>query len=198
MDRKRAHLRSTTDGAIAVIAALNALTALVGAAGLALGFLDLGEVVTSRLPWGSTVLAGLALALLVAAPNALLVVLAARRDRSTGLVAVVVGSLLVLWILIELAFIRELSYFHPLYLVVGLALVWLGLRSIRTRTGITRQALWVQLRDVAEDLPLFVAAPLSPALAPAVGRDRAGGPRHHGRRRRPFRRLVPVHPGHHH
>ncbi len=160
MDRQEAFAGSTSERAIAVIAGLNTVTALAGAVGLAWGFLDLDVVSTSRLPWGSTVVAGVALALLVAAPNALLTVLAARRERSTGLVAVLVGTLLVLWILIELAFIRELSFFHPLYIGVGLALVWLGLRSISTWTGTTRRELWVQLLDVGQDLPLFVVAPL--------------------------------------
>jgi hypothetical protein len=62
-------LTSGTDRAhhvvIAVLAGLNAVGAAGGALGLAFGFLRLDTVSASRLPWGSTVLAGIALTLLV-------------------------------------------------------------------------------------------------------------------------------------
>src|SRR4029079_13401798 len=73
------------------LAVLNTVTALGGAWGLVSGVLDLGPV-TSRLPWGSPVVAGIALALLVALPNAVLVGVALRRGRSTGPVGIVVGT----------------------------------------------------------------------------------------------------------
>jgi hypothetical protein len=38
----------------------------------------------------------------------------------------VTGVLVIGWILVELAFIRELSFFHPLYLAVGGLLLWAG------------------------------------------------------------------------
>jgi len=67
----------------------------------------------------------------VAVPNAVLAGLAWSRDRRTGPVAVVTGVLLVVWILVELGFLRELSFFHPVYLAIGLLLVWLGRRAQR-------------------------------------------------------------------
>ena len=33
------------------------------------------------------------------------------------------------WIIVEFAFIRELSFFHPLYLAIGAAFVLAGARS---------------------------------------------------------------------
>lgn len=119
--------------AIGVIAALNAVAALAGALGLMTGTLDLTSRIEDRLPWGSPALGGLALAVTVAAPNAWLALLAWRGDPDTGRWAVGVGAALVGWIVVQLAFIRELSFFHPLYLAIGIALVALGWRADATR-----------------------------------------------------------------
>ncbi len=144
---------------IAVMAGLNAVAAAGGALGLAFGFLGLDAVTVSRLPWGSTVLAGIALALVVAVPNAVLAVVAARRGIVTGPLSIGVGALLVAWILVELTFIRELSFFHPVYILVGVLLVWLGGSVIRTTIAVSWAALLSQLRDVLVDLPVFATSP---------------------------------------
>lgn len=112
-----------------VLASLNAVAALGGAWGLTSGSLSIGARLEDRLPFGSPVLGGLALFLAVAVPNAVLAVLAWRGDRRTGTAAEAVGLLLVVWILVELAALRELSFFHPLYLGIGLLMVWLGRRA---------------------------------------------------------------------
>ena len=103
--------------------------------GLATGGLSLGAQVEARLPWGSTTVGAAALLLAVAVPNAVLSVLAWRGDRRTGAAAVATGLLLVGWIVVELTFIQELSFFHPLYVAVGVAMVWLGRRLGRTGVG---------------------------------------------------------------
>jgi hypothetical protein len=113
---------------IAVVAVVNAVAAAGGGVCMIFGFLSLGPEVTPRLPWGSAALGGVALILCVAVPNAVLAVLAIRNDRRLPVAAVAVGLLLVAWILVELAIIRELSFFHPFYVSVGLALVLLGRR----------------------------------------------------------------------
>ena len=117
------------------LAVLNTVTALFGAWGLVSGALDLGHV-TGRLPWDSAAVAGVALGLLVAVPNAALVVVALRRGRYTGLVGIAVGTAMVAWIVVELAFIRELSFFHPLYVAIGLLMVWAGFRVVRVDPGV--------------------------------------------------------------
>ena len=61
-------------------------------------------------------------------PNAVLAALSLRNDDRTPDAAIGVGLLLIGWIVVELAFIRELSFFHPLYVGVGLVLVLLGRR----------------------------------------------------------------------
>ena len=115
---------------LGVLAELNVLAAVGGAWGLASGVLTLGATAESRLPGASPLLAAVALTAAVAVPNAVLAVLAYRGDARTGVVAEAVGAILVVWIIVELAFIREASLFHPLYLAIGLLMVRLG----RTRS----------------------------------------------------------------
>lgn len=109
------------------IAVVNAVLAWFGAIGLVLGRLSLGPELDARLPWGSRPLAGVALAAAVAAPLTLLTALAARDDRRTLAVAVICGALLIGWIVLQMFVLRALSWFHPVYLLIGLWLVALGL-----------------------------------------------------------------------
>ena len=85
---------------------------------------------------------------------------ALRRGRYTGLVGIAVGTAMVAWILVELAFIRELSFFHPLYVAVGLLMVWAGFRVVRVDLGVPAASLAQELRDALADVPRFLAAPL--------------------------------------
>ena len=112
--------------AVGVVAALNAFGALGGALGLVSGWLSLGEV-TDRLPFGSTVLAGLALALLVCLPQSVLTGLAFRGSRATAAASLLVGGLLVCWILLEVVVLHVLAGLQVTYLVVGLVQVGLGI-----------------------------------------------------------------------
>ena len=142
------------------LAVLNGFAALGGAWGLASGSMDLGATVTGRLPWGSPTVAGIALGALVALPNAVLVAVAWRRGRHTGLVGVAVGVAMEMWIVVELAFIREVSFFHPLYVAVGAAMVFAGLRAVRLDLGVRPSSLARELRDALADVPRFLGAPL--------------------------------------
>ena len=114
---------------LAVLAGAVAAAAYGGAFGLIAGFLTLGAVVTSRLPFASPVLGGIALLVVVAIPATAVAWLAARGDRRAGDTSVAAGVLLAGWIIVELAFIRQVSFFHPLFFVVGGLLIWLGLRE---------------------------------------------------------------------
>ena len=109
-----------------IFVALVALSAVAGAVGLVTGWLRLDDVAAGRLPFGSPVLGGIALAVVVGAPTTWLAWLAWHGDPRTDVVALITGLLLIGWILIELAFIREFSFFHPAYLAVGAWLIWLG------------------------------------------------------------------------
>lgn len=125
-----------------LLAAAIAVSAYGGALGLALGFLALPEALEARLPLGSPVLGGLALAAVVGAPSTILARFAWRGDARTDAMALVAGLLLIGWIVVELAFIRELSFFHPAYVLVGVVLVWLGRHGVRE--------VWPMLRHRGE------------------------------------------------
>ena len=124
----RVRERTRTCLAIGVVATLNAIAALAGALGLILGFLELDATSASRLPWQSPVVGGIALGLVVGVPNAVVAWLALNARPETGRAAVAVGVVLIGWIVVELAFIRELSFFHPLYVAIGALMIWLGRR----------------------------------------------------------------------
>lgn len=65
---------------------------------------------------------------MVALPLTVLAVLAATGHPRTGEGAVVVGLLLIGWILVQVLFLRELSFFHPFSVLVGSGLVVAGRR----------------------------------------------------------------------
>jgi hypothetical protein len=93
------------------------------------GYLSLGATAAGRLPLASPVLGGLALIGIVAVPSTVLSWFAARGDRRTAVMSLAVGVLIMGWILVEVAVIRELSFFHPIYLAVGAAMIVVGLRQ---------------------------------------------------------------------
>jgi hypothetical protein len=114
-----------------IFATLIAVSAYAGGVGLITGALHLDDVATARLPFGSPVLGGIALILVVALPTSWLAVLAWRGDPRTDAAAFLCGVLLIGWIAVELAFIREFSFFHPTYVAVGAVLIWLGRHGAR-------------------------------------------------------------------
>lgn len=118
---------------LGIAASLVAISAHGGALGLASGGLSLGEKVTARLPFHSPVFGGIALAMIVGVPFTVLWLWAWRGDRRTDLAAVLAGMALLGWLVIELAFIREFSYFHVIYAVIGVAFAVSGRAGARRR-----------------------------------------------------------------
>jgi hypothetical protein len=86
-----------------------ALSAYAGAAGLIAGWLRLSASMTGRVPFGSPVFAGIALACVVAAPATVVAVLAWRRHPRDRDAATLAGVLLVGWIVVEVAVVRQFS-----------------------------------------------------------------------------------------
>jgi uncharacterized membrane protein len=111
---------------VAVLALTNVVAALGGAVGLATGTLALGDDLNERLPFASPVLGGIALAMIVAVPFAVSALAAWRGDPRADLATAVAGVVLIGWIVVQLAFLRSVSFFHPLYAAVGGLFVWLG------------------------------------------------------------------------
>ena len=116
---------------LATFAGLNALSAWFGVLGLVGGSLSFGEELNQRLPFDSLVLAGLALAAVVAIPSTVLAVLAWRGDPRTPFATTALGVLLIGWIVVQLLFLQSFSFFQPLYAAIGLAFLVIGRRSAR-------------------------------------------------------------------
>ena len=114
---------------LASYAALVALSAYGGAVGLATGALDMGGTLNHRLPFDSPVLGALALAAIVGLPSTALARYAWRGDRRIGAASLIAGMMLIGWILVELAFIRELSWLQPFFVGVGATFVVIGRRA---------------------------------------------------------------------
>ncbi len=111
------------------VAALTvAASAYAGAFGLATGTLSLGDRLDGRLPLSSPVLAGVALLLLIAVPFTVLASRAWSDDQRAGATSMVAGFVTVGWVAVQLAFIREFSFFQPVYATVGAAFVVVGRR----------------------------------------------------------------------
>lgn len=122
---------------VALAAGFLAVNAWYGALGLATGWLSIGDKLTARLPFGSAVLGGVALAVVVAMPATTLTVLAVRsHSRQLEPATFLLGVIVAAWILIELAFVREVSFLHPAILLYGTALMIWG-RHGATEVGRT-------------------------------------------------------------
>jgi hypothetical protein len=115
--------------AVFVFALLVAVSAFAGTIGLATGALDLGPTLNHRLPLHSPVLGGVALAIVVGVPATAVAITVRRGDERAGRVAVGAGALLIAWIVVEIAFIREFSFLQPFYAAVGIVFVAIGRRA---------------------------------------------------------------------
>jgi hypothetical protein len=134
---------------LAALAGFVAVSAYGGAVALITGWLRPSTSVTENLPFHSPVFAGIALACVVAAPATVVVILAGRRHPRDRDAAALAGVLLVGWIVVELAVIRQFSALQGVYGLAGLGLIASGGRRMLT-----------ELIDVLAALPLLVTAPL--------------------------------------
>jgi hypothetical protein len=135
--------------ALAAYAGFIAVSAYAGSIGLISGLLPVSASLAERLPFHSPVIGGIALALIVGLPSSCVAVLSWRRHPRTPDAAALAGLLLVGWVVVELAVIRQFSVLQAVYAAAGAGLIALG------NAGILRQ-----VADVVAAVPLFVTAPL--------------------------------------
>ena len=136
-------------GTLTTLAAFTAISGYFGSVGLTSGLLPVDDTMAARLPFESPVFGGLALAVVVAVPTTMVARLSYRRHARARDAAALAGLLLLGWIVVELAVVRQFSFLQLLYAVVGAGLVGLGDRRILRQVG-----------EVALAVPLFVTAPL--------------------------------------
>jgi hypothetical protein len=117
----------------AALTGIIALSAYAGVVGLVGGAISFGETINARLPFHNLFLAGMALLLAVAAPMTAAAVACIRDLRYASELVIGAGLLLVVWIAVELAFIKSYSWFHPTYL--GLAILVLISGWLLERAG---------------------------------------------------------------
>lgn len=115
---------------LAAYAAQLAVGAYGGALALTMGFLQLPTKLSQRLPFGSSVFGAAALTALVGLPATVVMVMAWWGHRWVLHAAVLDGVLVIGWILVEVAFLRELSFLQPFYVGVGAGLVVWGCPAI--------------------------------------------------------------------
>jgi Ca2+/Na+ antiporter len=123
--------RAPTDArasGLALAAAGMAVAAWAGAIGLATGLLDLTAPIERRLPFSSPVFGGVALALVVAMPCTATAWFARGGDERTAAIGELAGSMLIVWIAVEVAFIRSFSPLQPICAGIGVLIVVLGKR----------------------------------------------------------------------
>lgn len=134
---------------LTALAGFVAMSAWGGAVALITGWMRPGTSMAQRLPFHSPVFAGLGLACIVAVPTTVVAVLAWRhhpRDRDASALA---GVLLVGWIVVEVAVIRQFSALQVVYGLAGTGLI----------AGGSRRML-AEVADVVTALPLLLTAPL--------------------------------------
>ena len=110
----------------AVTTGIIAFSAYAGVVGLVGGGISFGDTIDARLPFGSLVLAGAGLLVIVALPMTAAAIAAARDTPRSADIVFGAGLLLVAWIAVELAFIKAYSWFHPTYLVAAIVVLGLG------------------------------------------------------------------------
>ncbi|GAB2692302.1 hypothetical protein [Thalassiella azotivora] len=108
-----------------------AVSAWGGVVGLVGGGIQFPDHLVERLPFDSPAFGGVALGAVVAVPTTAAAVLAWRGSTWTGAATQVAGAATIGWIVVQMGFLRELSFFHPLYLGIGTALVAAGRRAAR-------------------------------------------------------------------
>ncbi|MTV26398.1 hypothetical protein FTX61_13375 [Nitriliruptoraceae bacterium ZYF776] len=119
---------------------LLAVGAYGGAAAILTGVLDFGEA-TDRLPFGSLVLAGLALAVVNGVLPTVALVLDRRRHPAAPLAHLAVGLALVSWIVVQVGFLGPpVHALQVLYLVWGVAIAGLALPEARVSWRVVGRA----------------------------------------------------------
>jgi len=116
---------------LAVGEAAFAVGAVAGSIGLASGTLDMGQAITSRLPFGSGVAGGAALFVVVAVPMSVAAADAWRGAGAADSTALAAGVLLMGWIVVEVAVIHSFSWLQPACFAGGAAIAAAGWRGRR-------------------------------------------------------------------
>ncbi|HEX8997436.1 MAG TPA: hypothetical protein VF812_15520 [Ktedonobacterales bacterium] len=129
--------------ALIVVDVFAALSAIVGAIGLVVGFMNIPLSVLSGTPFADFTIPALLLGIVVggSALVAGLIALIGPR-RAEPLASGIAGCIMVGWMTIEIAMIGMGSWLQPTYLVVGLVMIALAVAlELRQRAALHQPAL---------------------------------------------------------
>jgi hypothetical protein len=112
---------------LAALTGLVAVNAYAGSVALAIGVVDFGATIIERLPFGSPVFAAIALTVIVAVPMTIACWFAARGYPRLPPAAIAAGTLLIGWVVVQIAFIQTVNWLHAVMVVAGLAVLATGL-----------------------------------------------------------------------
>jgi hypothetical protein len=112
--------RGWAGGALLVVLLLVAVNAVYGSIGLVVNGMGMPREWLDRLPVDTWTLPGLALVLTVAVPQLVAAWFVWRRDPRAGVIGLVVGAALVLWILVQLLVLQRYFFLQPVIAGFGL------------------------------------------------------------------------------
>ena len=112
--------RGWAGGGLLVVLLLVAVNAVYGSIGLVVNGMGMPEEWLDRLPVDTWTLPGLALVLTVAVPQLVAAWFVWRRDPRAGVIGLVVGAALVLWILVQLLVLQRYFFLQPVIAGFGL------------------------------------------------------------------------------
>jgi len=118
--------------------AFTAIGAIPAGAGYLLDTTGKGMGVSTELlahsPLNSFLLPGLFLLLINGLANLIGAYLSFTRNRYAGYAGLILGILLTLWIIIQVAWISLMSFLQPLFLIIGLVNTYLGWKILKAGT----------------------------------------------------------------
>ena len=112
--------RGWAGGALLVVLLLVALNAIYGGIALVVNGMGMPVEWLERMPSRSWTLPGIALVLTVAVPQLVAAWFVLRRDPRAGVVGLVAGAALVLWIVVQLLVLQHYFFLQPVIAGVGL------------------------------------------------------------------------------
>ena len=123
--------RGVAGGSLLVVLLLVAANAVYGGVGLAVDGMGMPETWLERLPVDSWVWPGVALVVTVAVPQLVTAWFVWVRDPRAGVVALVAGAALVLWIVVQVLVLQRLFVLQPVIAGLGVVEMVLALWWIR-------------------------------------------------------------------
>ena len=128
--------RGAAGGGLLALLLFVGASAVYGGVGLVVNGMGMPEEWLEPLPVGSWVWPGVALVVTVALPQLVAAWFVWRRDPRAGVVGLVAGAALVLWIIVQVLLLRRHFFLQPVIAGLGLLevlLSWLWIRQARQR-----------------------------------------------------------------